>query len=107
VAALTHHVAFGIGSSGLSSFVPQSANLTALDQVSIDFSGETLESPAELSIDGTNLSPDSTYLVARVDRFDGVPYMVVALIKAHPRRVLRRPCWCYRISLPEAWQEAG
>jgi hypothetical protein len=76
-AALAHDVAFGIGTSGLSSFVPQSANLTALDEVSIDFSGETLEAPAELSIDGTNLSPDSTYLVARVDRFDGVPYMVV------------------------------
>ena len=63
----------------LSSFLPTGAGIDAIAELTLDLAGQTLASAAELSVSvpGFTVAPTDTLLVARVERVDGVPALVV------------------------------
>jgi hypothetical protein len=65
----------------LSTFLPTHATLTPLAEVVVDVPG-ALTSPAELSVSASNAAPAPGvhYLIARVDRVDGVPFLTVVAL---------------------------
>ncbi len=78
--ALGEDTAISIQSIALEDFIPVSGTLSALQEIVVDFSGETLNTPAQLSIASTGLDPTHTFLLAEVERIDGVPRMVAAAL---------------------------
>jgi hypothetical protein len=63
--------------AALSAFLPSSNTLTPLSEFVVDFSGQTLASAAQVSVLIGTLSPGDTFLLARVDRYEGLPYLTV------------------------------
>ena len=78
--ALSEDTAISVQSIALEDFIPVSSTLNALQETLVDFSGETLNTPAQLSISATALDPTHTFLLAKVERLDGVPRMVAAAL---------------------------
>ncbi len=70
--ALTHEAAF-------SSFLPTHPALTPLGEFVIDLAGGTLKMPAELSMSASAASagPGVAFVIARIDRIEGVPMLSV------------------------------
>ncbi|HVG91581.1 MAG TPA: Ig-like domain-containing protein, partial [Alphaproteobacteria bacterium] len=54
--------------------------MAAIQEALVDFSGETLNTPAQLSIAATGLNPSDTFLLTQVQRINGVPYMVAVAL---------------------------
>ena len=75
--SLPEDTAVSVKPSGVSAFVPGNSAFTAFAEVVVDFSGRTLASPAELSVDAQSVAAGDTILVARVDRLGGIPRFVV------------------------------
>lgn len=78
--SLPEDTAVSVKVSTISAFVPSNSAFTAFAEVVADFSGRTLASPAELSVDAAGAAPADTLLVARVDRLGGVPRFVVVAV---------------------------
>ena len=75
--SLAENTAVSVEVAELSPFVPVAKGLVPVAEVVVDLSGKWLEAPAELSVDGGTASPEDSLLVARVERIDGVPRLVV------------------------------
>ncbi|HET7752212.1 MAG TPA: Ig-like domain-containing protein, partial [Terriglobales bacterium] len=78
--ALSQDTAISVQSTSLEDFVPTSSNMAAIQEALVDFSGETLNTPAQLSIAATGLNPSDTFLLTQVQRINGVPYMVAVAL---------------------------
>lgn len=78
--ALSQDTAISVQSTSLEDFVPTSGSMGAIQEVLVDFSGETLNTPAQLSIAATGLNPSDTFLLTQVQRINGVPYMVAVAL---------------------------
>lgn len=78
--ALSQDTAISVQSTSLEDFVPTSGSMAAIQEVLVDFSGETLNTPAQLSIASTGLNPNDTFLLTQVQRINGVPYMVAVAL---------------------------
>src|ERR1044071_9915693 len=78
--ALSEDTAISIQSIALEDFIPVSSTLNALQETLVDFSGETLNTPAQLSIPAIALDPTHIFLLAKVERLDGVPRMVATAL---------------------------
>ncbi len=78
--SLPEDTAVSVKPSAISSFVPSNSAFSAFAEVVVDFSGHTLASQAELSVDATSVAPTDTLLVARVDRLGGIPRFVVVAV---------------------------
>jgi hypothetical protein len=78
--ALGQNTAISVQSFLLEDFVPTSSSMGALQEVLVDFSGETLNTPAQLSISSTGLNPNDTFLLTQVQRINGIPHMVVVAL---------------------------
>jgi hypothetical protein len=78
--ALSEDTAISVQSIALEDFIPVSSTLSALQEVLVDFSGETLNTPAQLSIPAVALDPTHNFLLTRVERLDGVPRMVATAL---------------------------
>jgi len=75
--ALGQDTAISVQSITLEDFIPSTTSLSALQEVLVDFSGNTLNTPAQLSISATGLNPADTFLLTQVQRIDGVPHITV------------------------------
>lgn len=81
--ALTDDTAIGIQTAVLSAFLPAPGDLTPLVEVTIDLSGATLLIGAELAVATGSLGPvgpSDRFLVARVERLDGVPRLSIVAV---------------------------
>jgi hypothetical protein len=78
--ALSDDTAISVESSALEDFIPVSSTLSALQEILVDFSGETLNTPAQLSISATGLNPADTFLLTKVERLDGVPHIITVAL---------------------------
>jgi len=78
--ALNQDTAISVQSIALENFVPTNGSLGALQEVLVDFSGDILNTPAQLSIASTGLNPAHTFLLTQVQRIDGVPHIVLVAL---------------------------
>lgn len=81
--ALTEDTAIRIQPAILSTFLPSAADLQPLAEVMVDLSGATLTMGAELSLSTAALGAigvSDRFLVARVERIDGVPRLAVVAV---------------------------
>lgn len=79
-AALGVDTAISVESTALEDFVPTSSSMSPIQEVLVDFSGEILNTPAQLSIPSTGLDPSHTFLLTQVQRINGVPHMVAVAV---------------------------
>jgi hypothetical protein len=92
--SLFEDTAISVRRSSLSALLPPHPALTALAEVVVDLSGQTLGAPAELSFGGATAETGAaagpgTFVLARVERLDGVPYLTpVALASLAGDRVV-------------------
>src|SRR5258706_9417227 len=75
--SLRQDTAIAISSEAVDSFLPTTSTLTVLAEYSIDFSGQVLYSPAQLSVAAGTVQTSDNILLAQVQRRAGVPYLVV------------------------------
>jgi hypothetical protein len=85
--ALTEDTAVRVSASPLSTFLPTAAGLTPLAEVVVDLSGEVLMADAELSFGGATavagqIAGAGTFVLARVERVDGVPFLTPVALAA-------------------------
>src|SRR5262249_36226799 len=73
--ALTQNTAIAVQNIPLEDFVPTSSVMGAIHEVLVDFSGETLNTPAQLSISSSGLNPNDSFVLTQVQRINGVPHM--------------------------------
>jgi hypothetical protein len=78
--ALAEDTAVSLQSIPLEDFIPTNTSMNAVQEMLVDFSGETLNTPAQLSISATGFNPADNFLLAQVVRVNGVPQMVVVAI---------------------------
>jgi hypothetical protein len=62
----------------LSGFLPSVGGLVPLAEAVLDFGGQTLAMPGELSVRSASVAPGDTVFVARVERLDGIPRLTIA-----------------------------
>ncbi len=58
-------------------FLPATTSLIPLAEYNLDFSGQTLNVPAQLSVGAGSAQPGDNVLLAQIQRLNGVPYLVV------------------------------
>lgn len=88
--ALPEDTAISVKLEEPSGFLPQ--GLLALGEIVVDLSGKTLGSTAELSLASEVVSPTDSLALARVERVEGVPKLVlVALASLVGDRVVSQP----------------
>ena len=75
--ALPNDVAIAATPAILSTFLPVSPAASPFAEVVLDFSGYTLASSAQLSASTATLSASDTVVIARVERVNGIPKVVV------------------------------
>jgi hypothetical protein len=78
--ALSQDTAISVQSTSLENFIPTSSSLGAIQEVLVDFSGEVLNTPAQLSISSSGLNPADTFLLTQVQRINGVPHIVTVAL---------------------------
>ena len=78
--ALSEDTAISIQSITFEDFIPVSSSFGPLQEVVVDFSGETLNTPAQLSISATGLNPAHSFLLTKVERIDGIPRIVAVAL---------------------------
>jgi RHS repeat-associated protein len=80
--ALPEDTAISLSEEPFSEWLPSLGGLVALQELFVDFSGQLLGLPAELSIDGSALTPGDTFVLAQVERIDGIPKLQVVALAA-------------------------
>ena len=75
--SLANDVAISATPAILSSFLPSSDRVGPFAEVVLDFSGYTLASSAQLSASAASLSINDSVVIARVERLQGIPRVVV------------------------------
>lgn len=76
--SLTKDTALSLrAATGFSSFLPEESGLEALQELVLDFSGQSLGLAAGLSVSGTTAVPGDTVILARVERVQGIPRLAV------------------------------
>lgn len=75
--SLPQDTAISVNPEGVDTFLPSSASLIPLAEYNLDFSGETLTAPAQLSVAAGSAQPGDNVLVAQIQRINDVPYLVV------------------------------
>lgn len=75
--SLPQDTAISVAPENLDTFLPATASLVPLAEYNLDFSGETLQSPAQLSVAAGTAQAGNTVLLAQVQRINDVPYLVV------------------------------
>lgn len=89
--SLPQDTAVSLQTSALSSFLPGTPNLIPFAEVQVDFSGNTLRLPGELAVEAAGVGAGDTLLVARVERLEGVPrVMMVASADLIANRAVSR-----------------
>ena len=78
--ALSEDTAIAIQSITFEDFIPVSSSFGPLQEVIVDFSGETLNTPAQLSISATGLNSAHSFLLTKVERIDGIPRIVAVAL---------------------------
>jgi hypothetical protein len=78
--ALNEDTAISLQSISLEDFVPTTDSQSPIQEVLVDFSGDTLNTGAQLSISSSGLNPADTYLLTMVQRIDGVPHIVMVAL---------------------------
>ncbi len=73
----TQDTAIAVAREAVDSFLPTTSALIPVAEYNIDFSGQTLLSPAQLSVAAGSAKPGDNILLAQIQRFAGVPYLVV------------------------------
>ena len=75
--SLPQDTAIAVAPETVETFLPSTASLTPLAEYNIDFSGETLSSPAQLSVAAGSAQAGDNIFVVQIQRVSGVPYLVV------------------------------
>src|SRR6185312_8277312 len=75
--SLPEDTAIDLTAESLSAFLPSGNGLTPLAQYEIDFGGQVLSHPAPLAAGAAGAQPGDTLLLAQIQRFGGVPQLVV------------------------------
>ncbi|HEX4965048.1 MAG TPA: Ig-like domain-containing protein [Thermoanaerobaculia bacterium] len=75
--SLPEDSAIDLTAEPLATFLPAGNGLTPLSQYEIDFGGEVLGLPAQLAAGLGSAQPGDTLLLAQIQRFGGVPRLVV------------------------------
>jgi hypothetical protein len=78
--ALAQNTAISVQGISLEDYVPTNTSMNALQEILVDISGETLNTPAQLSISASALNPADMFLLAQVVRVDGIPHLVTAAL---------------------------
>lgn len=104
----------------LSSFLPAPSGVEPLGEIVLDLAGQALVTAAELSLalPGLTVAPTDTLLAARVERLNGVPFLVVVSAAAYQAgrvTTVASPGLAgvrtggryvfYRVSLPLGWAQ--
>jgi hypothetical protein len=95
--ALAEDTAFVLEEQARSAFLPSAAGLTALYELEVDFGGQTLGVPAELSIGGAAAAAAGSagageLVFAKVERLAGIPRLAVAALgQLEGERVVSKP----------------
>jgi hypothetical protein len=74
--SLTQDTAISVAPEGVDSFLPSTATLLPLAEYNIDLSGQTLLSPAQLSVAAGSAKVGDIIFLVQVQRFAGAPYLV-------------------------------
>lgn len=75
--SLPQDTAISVDPEGVDTFLPSSTALIPLAEYNVDFSGETLTAPAQLSVAAGAAQPGDDVFLAQIQRVNGVPYLVV------------------------------
>lgn len=75
--SLPQDTAVSIQSTILSAFLPNAVGLVPFAEVLVDFSTNQLRLPGELSVSAENVPTGDSLLVARVERIEGIPRVVM------------------------------
>jgi hypothetical protein len=75
--SLPEDTAIDLTAEPLAAFLPTGSGLTPLAQYELDFGGEVLGLPAQLAAGAGSAQPGDTLLLAQIQRFGGVPRLVV------------------------------
>jgi hypothetical protein len=75
--SLSQDTAIAVAPEGLDTFLPSTSTLVPLAEYNIDLSGQTLLSPAQLSVGVGSAQAGSTLVLAQIQRIQDVPYLVV------------------------------
>src|SRR6185312_14638894 len=75
--SLPEDTAIDLTAESLAAFLPSGNGLTPLAQYEIDFGGQVLSHPAQLAAGAGGAQPGDTLLLAQIQRFGGVPQLVV------------------------------
>lgn len=78
--ALSQDTAINVQGVSLENFIPTNGSIGALQEVLVDFSGETLNTLGQLSISSTGLNPAHTFFLTQVQRIDGIPHIVLVAL---------------------------
>jgi len=74
--SLPQDTAIAVSPESPNDFLPSTATLIPLAEYNLDFSGQTLNAPAELSVGVGSASPGDNILIALVQYVGGVPWLV-------------------------------
>ena len=75
--SLPQDTAISVSPESVDTFLPTTTSLIPLAEYNVDFSGQTLLSPAQLSVAPGTANPGDNLLLAQVQRINDVPYLVV------------------------------
>jgi len=90
--SLPQNTAVNVEPTSFDPFLPQSSAMTAVEEVAVDFSGQVLNSPAQIAIPAAGLNPTDTFAVAFVDRVNGVVNLrMVALAQVNGTQLVSVP----------------
>lgn len=78
--ALSQDTVINVQGISLEDFVPTNGSIGALQEVLVDFSGETLNTPGQLSISSNGLNPAHTFFLTQVQRIDGIPHIALVAL---------------------------
>ena len=90
--SLPDDVAIDLQTWTISDYAVLGSGLTALAEATVDFSGRTLSTAAELSVASDSVTEADAFLIAKVERIDGIPRLaVVALGQYVAGRIVSKP----------------
>jgi hypothetical protein len=74
--SLPQDTAISVASEPTDSFLPSTTSLTLLAEYNIDFSGQVLNSPAQLTVPAGSVQTGDNVVVVYIQRVNGLPYLV-------------------------------
>ena len=69
--------AIAVAPEPVDGFLPATTTLIPLAEYNLDFSGQTLNVPAQLSVAAGSAQPGDNVFLAQIQRLNGVPYLVI------------------------------